>query len=53
MFERKRHLKRIAAFLRLFAELLEEIPIESRETVRKQFCGAMGDYLKAMERGTE
>lgn len=44
---------RLAAFLRQFAELLEEIPADSRETVRTQFCGAMGDYLKAMERGTE
>ena len=48
---RKQHLDRLAAFFRDFAALLEEIPAESRNGVKSQFCAAMGDYLKAMEGG--
>ena len=48
---RKQRLDRLAAFFRDFAALLEEIPTESRNGVKSQFCGAMGDYLKAMEGG--
>lgn len=48
---RKQRLDRLAAFFRDFAALLEEIPAESRNGVKSQFCGAMGDYLKAMEGG--
>lgn len=48
---REERLKRLAAFLRDFNILLGEIPADSRETVRKPFCDAMGAYLKAMEGG--
>lgn len=48
---RKQRLDRLAAFFRDFAALLEEIPTESRNGVKSQFCGAMGDYLKATEGG--
>lgn len=50
---REERLKRLAAFLRDFTVLLEEIPVNSREAVRERFCDAMGAYLKAMERGTD
>lgn len=50
---REQRLKRLAAFLRDFAALLEEIPVNSMEAVRERFCDAMGAYLKAMERGTD
>lgn len=48
---RKQRLDRLAAFFRDFTVLLEEIPAESRNGVKSQFCAAMGDYLKAMEGG--
>jgi len=48
---REQRLKRLAAFLRDFTVLLEEIPADSREAVRERFCDAMGAYLKAMEGG--
>lgn len=48
---RKQRLDRLAAFFRDFTVLLEEIPVESRDGVKSQFCAAMGDYLKAMEGG--
>lgn len=48
---REERLKRLSAFFRDFARLLEEIPADSREAVKKPFCDAMGAYLKAMEGG--
>ena len=46
---REERLKRLAAFLRDFNILLDEIPAQSRETVRERFCGAVGAYLQEME----
>lgn len=48
---REERLKRLSAFFRDFARLLEEIPMDEREAVRKPFCEAMGAYLAAVERG--
>lgn len=48
---REERLKRLSAFFRDFARLLEEIPMDEREAVRERFCDAMGAYLKAMEGG--
>lgn len=48
---REERLERLSAFFRDFARLLEEIPTDEREAVRKSFCEAMGAYLAAVERG--
>ena len=46
---REQRLKRLSAFFRDFAQLLEEIPMDEREAVRKPFCEAMGQYLRITE----
>ena len=49
---REERFKALAALFRDFTTLLEEVPEERRNEVRKPFCDAAGRYLEVMEEAT-
>lgn len=49
---REERFKALAALFRDFTILLDEVPEERRNDVRRPFCDAAGRYLEVMEEET-